>query len=158
MTEIQINGWHIYFVPLFLDQYHQLTTAVEKDRIADPRNFESKRAAKLFAATRKLIFEDIPKGPSDPHFRQGNTLGEHHKHWFRAKFFQQYRIFFRFSEKDKVIVYAWMNDENTKRAYDSKSDAYRVFKRMLEWGRPPDDWPTLLREAKKATLDWKGNL
>nr|WP_232465207.1 type II toxin-antitoxin system YhaV family toxin [Oleiphilus messinensis] len=32
-----------------------------------------------------------------------------------------------------------MNDEKTKRAYDSKTDAYRVFEKMLSSGRPPDD-------------------
>ena len=30
-----------------------------------------------------------------------------------------------------IIVYAWVNDEKSKRAYDSKTDAYRIFKRML---------------------------
>ena len=158
MTEIQINGWRIYFGQLFLDQYLQLMAAVEKDRSNDPQGFESRRAAKLFAATRRLIFEDIPMDPSDPRFRHGNTLGEDYRHWFRAKFFQQYRIFFRFTEKQRIIVYAWVNDEDTKRAYDSKSDAYRVFRKMLGRGRPPDDWPTLLREAKKATHDWQGDL
>lgn len=157
MTERRINGWTIYFDSLFLHQYGQLMAAVERDRAADPANFESRRAAKLFAATRRLIFEDIPARPSDSRFRQGNTLGEHHKHWFRAKFFQQYRIFFRFSERDRIIVYAWMNDEGTKRAYDSRSDAYRVFRKMLERGHPPDDWASLLSEARKATLDWKGD-
>jgi toxin YhaV len=157
MIEIKIHEWSIYFDPLFLGQYSKLIEAVERARAADAENFESKRVAKLFAATRKLIFEEIPKNPSDPRFRQGNTLGEDHKHWFRAKYFQQYRIFFRFSDKDKIIIYAWMNDESTKRAYDSRTDAYRVFKKMLERGRPPDDWPTLLKEAKKATRDWKGD-
>jgi len=36
------------------------------------------------------------------------------------------------------------------RAYESKSDAYRVFRRMLDGGNPPDDWESLLAEAKKA--------
>ena len=77
---------------------------------------------------------------------------------FRAKYFQQYRIFFRFGEEEKVIVYAWMNDESTKRAYESKTDAYRVFRRMLDRGNPPDDWADLLKEAKAATEAYKGRL
>lgn len=157
MTELKIHGWTIYLDSLFLAQYRELMNAVKKARAADPDHYESKRVAKLFAATRKLIFEEIPKDPSDPRFRQGNTLGEGHKHWFRAKYFQQYRIFFRFSEKDRIIIIAWMNDEGTERACDSKTDAYRVFRKMLERGRPPDDWAALLKEAKTATLEWDGD-
>lgn len=36
-----------------------------------------------------------------------------------------------------MIVFAWVNDEETKRAYESADDAYRVFHRMLGNGRPP---------------------
>jgi toxin YhaV len=53
-------------------------------------------------------------------------------------------------KESKIIVYAWVNDENTKRAYNSDTDAYRVFKRMLKCGHPPDDWLSLLAEAKRA--------
>lgn len=158
MTDIRINGWTIYLDALFLAQYQELMQGVSKAREMDPLNYEYKRVAKLFAATRKLIFEDIPDNPADARFRQGNTLGEDYKHWFRAKYFQQYRIFFRFGEKEKVIVYAWMNDESTKRAYESKTDAYRVFKRMLDRGNPPDDWADLLKEAKAATEAYKGRI
>lgn len=48
-------------------------------------------------------------------------------HWFRAKFFQQYRLFFCYHQASKIIVYAWVNIEATLRAYDSKTDAYQVF-------------------------------
>jgi toxin YhaV len=50
-----------------------------------------------------------------------------------------------------VIVYAWVNDEDTKRAYESSDDAYRVFGKMLESGHPPDDWDQLLAEARKES-------
>jgi toxin YhaV len=46
-----------------------------------------------------------------------------------------------------VIVLAWVNDEDTKRAYESSDDAYRVFRKMLESGHPPGDWDQLLTEA-----------
>jgi toxin YhaV len=48
-------------------------------------------------------------------------------HWFRAKFFQQYRLFFRYHRESRIIIYAWVNDEESKRAYESASDAYRTF-------------------------------
>lgn len=70
---------------------------------------------------------------------------------WRAKFFQQYRLFFRFHLPSKTIVLAWVNDEDTKRAYDSGDDAYRVFRKMLGTGRPPDDWNALLKNAAAQT-------
>ncbi len=62
--------------------------------------------------------------------------------------FQQYPLFFRYHAQAKVIVFAWVNDEDTKRAYESSDDAYRVFRKMLESGHPPDDWNPLLAEAR----------
>jgi toxin YhaV len=97
----------------------------------------------MMAAVSKLAFEVIPQDPLRPEYRQGVTLGDVRKHWFRAKFFQQYRLFFRCHKSSKTIVYAWVNDETTKRAYESKQDAYRVFKKMLEAGHPPDEWNEL---------------
>jgi Toxin with endonuclease activity, of toxin-antitoxin system len=35
-----------------------------------------------------------------------------------------------------------------KRAYDSNTDAYLVFKKMLDRGRPPDDWDELVAAVK----------
>ncbi len=69
------------------------------------------------------------------------------KHWFRAKFFQQYRLFYRFNSDAKVIVVAWVNEDKTLRAYGSKTDAFATFKGMLEDGNPPDDFDVLLKEA-----------
>ena len=46
-------------------------------------------------------------------------------------------------------LFAWVNDENSKRAYDSNTDAYRVFQKMLDSGHPPNDWDDLLKEAKE---------
>jgi len=114
----------------------------------DPVNYIKKNATKRLAAIVKLAFEVIPQDPAIPEFRQGSTLGDEHKHWYRAKFFQQYRLFFRFDSASKIIVLTWVNDEKNKRAYASKTDAYRVFEKMLNSGHPPDSWDNLLKEAK----------
>jgi toxin YhaV len=110
-----------------------------------------RNTADRLAAIAKLAFEVIPQDPARAEYRQGNTLGDEHKHWFRAKFFQQYRLFFRYHASSKVIVYAWVNDDETKRAYESSDDAYRVFRKMLESGHPPDDWDQLLAEARNES-------
>ena len=146
-----INGWAIFGHPLFLDQIEALVQRVEQLRQKYPDSFRQKNAAKRLAAITKLAFDIIPQDPARAEYRQGGTLGEKHKHWFRAKFFQQYRLFFRYHVQSKVIVYAWVNDEDTRRAYESDDDAYKVFRRMLERGHPPDDWARLLSEGQKAS-------
>lgn len=143
-----VNGWTLFAHPLFLDQLELLTRQVEVLRQRDATGFVKKNATKRLAAIAKLAFEVIPQDPARAEYRQGNTLGEAHKHWFRAKFFQQYRLFFRYHAQTKVIVFAWVNDEDTKRAYESGDDAYRVFRKMLDSGRPPDNWELLLAEAR----------
>lgn len=143
-----VNGWTLFAHPIFLDQLEVLTAQVEALKRKDTTGYGKKNAAKRLAAIAKLAFQVIPQDPARSEYRQGNTLGDEHKHWFRAKFFQQYRLFFRFHARAKVIVFAWVNDEDNKRAYESADDAYRVFRRMLDKGRPPSDWGQLLAEAR----------
>ena len=143
-----VNGWTLFAHPIFLDQLAALTVQVDELKSKDPTGFVQKNATKRLAAIAKLMFEVIPQDPARPEYRQGNTLGDAHKHWFRAKFFQQYRLFFRFHAQARLIVFAWVNDENTKRAYESADDAYRVFRKMLDSGHPPSDWNQLLAEAR----------
>ena len=143
-----INGWTIFAHPVFLDEVETLINQVEKLKSEDPVNYVKKNTSKRLAAIAKLAFEEIPKNPNISDYRQGLTLGKDHKHWFRAKFFQQYRLFFRFESAAKIIVYSWVNDEKNKRAYGRKTDAYRVFEKMLNGGNPPDSWDQLLKEAK----------
>lgn len=146
-----INGWTLFAHPLFLDQVETLVQKVEHLRRKNPETYTKKNAAKQLAAIAKLAFEIIPQDPTRTDYRQGSTLGNERKHWFRAKFFQQYRLFFRYHQESKIIIYAWVNDDHTKRAYGSSTDAYRVFRRMTESGHPPDDWKPLLKEAKQES-------
>jgi toxin YhaV len=147
-----LNGWTIFAHPLFFDQLDRLTQQVELIKERHPVDFQKKNATKRLAAIKKLAFEVIPQDPGRPEYRQGSTLGDAHKHWLRAKFFEQYRLFFRFHVQSKVIVYALVNDEDTKRAYESDDDAYRIFRKMLASGRPPNDWNQLLIESSAVTV------
>jgi toxin YhaV len=148
-----VNGWSIFVHPLFLSQLETLTTQVEAQKRKDPQGYIKKNATKRLGAIQKLAFEVIPQDPTRPEYRQGGTLGDDYKHWFRAKFFQQYRLFFRYHLEAKIIVLAWVNDEDTKRAYESSEDAYRVFRKMLDGGHPPDDWDVLVRQASGTYRD-----
>lgn len=149
MTPLVVNGWALFAHPLFIGQLETTIVKVEELRRKDPAGYIKKNASKRLAAINKLAFDVIPQDPNQPEYRQGETLGKEHKHWFRAKFFQQYRLFFRFHQESKIIIYAWVNDEDTKRAYESDDDAYRVFTKMLNSGHPPSDWDELLAEARQ---------
>lgn len=62
-----------------------------------------------------------------------------------AKVFSRFRLFFRYDSRSKVIVYAWVNDENTL------PDPYAVFEKMLGRSNPPDDWDALTTATRS---DW----
>lgn len=149
---LTVNGWTLYAHPLFLEQLEKLTLAVERAREKDPGGYASTANAKLLAALRKLMFEVIPIDPARPEFRQVGTLGPARKHWFRAKFGNgRFRLFFRYSTAAKIIILAWVNDSDTLRTYGAKTDAYAVFKTMLDKGNPPEDWSTLLKASQTLT-------
>lgn len=155
---ITANGWVLLAHPLFLDQLDKLTGSVERARQRAPRDWRKSANAKLLAALRQLVLETIPQDPSRPEYRQGGTLGEERKHWFRAKFGAgRFRLFFRYSTSAKIIIFAWVNDDSSLRTYGSKSDAYAVFRKMLDKGNPPDDWTSLLAAASadEAQARWQ---
>ena len=146
---MQVTGRELFAHSLLLAQLEKLMAAVETLNAKKPDDYQSSANFKLLAALYELMFVTIPVDPTRPEYRQGNTLGDDYKHWFRAKFGgQRFRLFFRFGTQQKIIIYAWVNDEDTKRTYGSKNDAYAVFRKMLDNGNPPDDWSALLKTAQ----------
>lgn len=146
------NGWVILAHPLFTHQINLLLDEVEVLKLKNPLDYRSKLATKKLAAIVHLVFNQIPNDPTLPDYRQGLTLGDNNKHWFRAIFFQQYRLFFRYHLEKKIIIYAWVNDDATKRAYRHKNDAYAVFKKMLVNGNPPNSWDELQKQSSDQIL------
>lgn len=144
---MEVNGWRLFQYPLFEHQLRKLTETVHQLSITQPDTYKGHPHTKLLATIHRLITESVPHDPNAPEFRQGDTLGPDNRHWFRAKFHQRYRLFFRFSSKDKVIVYVWVNDESTLRKAGAKSDVYMVFKSMLDAGEPPRTLEALLKRA-----------
>jgi toxin YhaV len=142
------NGWKLYVHPLFHDQLISLVERVEALTKRNPTGYREEAAAKLLATINRLIRETIPRDPNAPEFRQGNTLGKDNRHWFRAKFHQRYRLFYRFATKEKVIIYAWLNDEKSLRKAGAKTDPYSIFHGMLEAGDPPGSIADLLQRSK----------
>ena len=149
---IQRHGWNLLFHECLSDQLQKLYAATQRAEQQDPQGFESNANVRLFGALSKLIFDVVPSDPNREEYRQGNTMGVTFRHWRRAKLGQRFRLFFRFDSKTRVIIFAWVNDENTLRSSGSKSDPYTVFQRMLERGHPPDDWAASVAVSR---TDWR---
>ena len=144
-----VNGWTLYALPRFTRQLERLAEQVEALAAKDPTGYMEHPSEKLLITIRRIILEKIPRDPNAAEFRQGNTLGVNNRQWFRAKFHQRFRLFFRFSSKEKVILYAWMNDERTLRKAGAKTDPYHIFREMLEAGDPPRTMEALLAQARE---------
>jgi toxin YhaV len=141
-------GWSLLAWPEFARQLEALTERVGELRRANPDAFRQHPQTKLLAAIRRLVFDVIPSAPDAPAYLQGNTLGPDFRTWRRAKFAQRFRLFFRFHTPARVIVYGWLNDENTLRKAGSRTDAYAVFRAMLQRGNPPSGMADLIRGSE----------
>jgi toxin YhaV len=148
---MQQQGWTLLFHDCVVEQLQKLHVAAKRAEQKDPTGFESNANVKLFRALSQLILEVVPSDPARDEYRQGNTLGSAHRHWRRAKIGRRFRLFFRYDSKAKVIIFAWVNDEQTLRSAGSKSDPYAVFEKMLGRGHPPTDWDTLKAASRE---DW----
>lgn len=148
---MQRHGWTLLFHACVVEQLQKLQAAARRAQENDPDKFESNANVKLFRALSQLMLDVVPGDPARQEYRQGNTLGPAHRHWRRAKVGRRFRLFFRYDSKSKVIVYAWVNDEQTLRSTGSKTDPYAVFEKMLGRGTPPDDWASLV---EASSLNW----
>jgi len=135
---MQRHGWTLLFHECVIGQLQRLHAAAQRAEAKDrkkteQREFESNANVKLFRALSYLMMETIPSDPARAEYRQGNTMGAAYRHWRRAKIGRRFRLFFRHDERAKIIVFAWVNDEQTLRSAGSQTDPYRVFEK---------DWAT----------------
>lgn len=150
---LQRLGWGLYGHGLLLGQLDKLIAAAERARRSDPAGWQGNANVRLLATLRDLMLDRVPRNPLAPEFRQGNTLGSAHRHWFRAKFgANRFCLFFRADSAARIVVYAWVNDRDTLRKAGAASDPYAVFAGMLASGNPPDDWPRLLAAAQDPAV------
>ncbi|HEX8695367.1 MAG TPA: type II toxin-antitoxin system YhaV family toxin [Longimicrobium sp.] len=143
-----VNGWKIYVWSEFAERWRALRQAVEVLRRNDPLGWVHHPEARFLEALRRVVLEQIPSDPGSERYRQGLTLGKEHRHWRRAKFLRRFRLFFRYHSENKIIIYAWLNDEDSLREAGARTDVYRVFDGMLRRGTPPSDWDALLTECE----------
>ena len=138
------SGWRLYMYPAFHAVYDGLVAEVGRLAEANPDDYVGHPKAKLLARINKIILDEIPVDPGHKDYRLGKALGGGHKNWFRAKFLKSHiRLFFRYDSTSKVIIYCWINNENTLRKEWSRTDHYVIFKGLLESGKPPSEWADL---------------
>jgi toxin YhaV len=151
---VKVNGWTLLSYPAFTDLFNKLTADVEHIRRTQPSDHATHPKTKLLYRLTKIVFEDVPSDPASSSYRLGKTLGKEYKHWKRAKF-QRYRLFFRYDDMDKTIVFVWLNNDSQMRKAGDKNDPYAIFKKMLDAENPPDDWDALRKRCVDLTAPTK---
>ena len=150
---LERHGWGLFAHPLLLGQLDRSIEVAERARRSDPAGWQGNANVRLLANLRDPMFDRVPRDPLAAMFRQGNTLGPEHRHWFRAKFgANRFRLFFRADPTARIVVYAWVNDRDTLRKAGAASDPYAIFAGMLAAGNPPDAWPALLAAARDPAV------
>jgi toxin YhaV len=144
--------WRLFVHPAFSEPFDALVAEAGRLRANHPEGYEQHPKTKLLKRITDLILKEIPRDPGAAEYDLGNTLGPRHRHWRRAKFLGRFRLFFRYSSKAGVIIYAWVNDENTLRKAGGSNDPYEVFSGLLRKGRPPDDWNALAKEVRSLPV------
>jgi toxin YhaV len=144
-----INGWRIFAHPCLLSQIERVGVSVALMLASGDTSDLLRNRRQFLKALVRVMTEVVPASPGAPEHRLGHSLGPEATHWFRVKFLQQFRLFYRYDSKHKVIVFAWVNDESTLRSYGSKNDAYAVFKKMLDGGNPPSTFEELLLQSRE---------
>ena len=142
------NGWRLFTHLTFKTVYDGLVADVDRLAAKNPTDYTSHPKAKLLARINTLILEEIPADPNHKDYRQSTKLRDQYKNWFRVKFLKnRFRLFFRFDSTSKIIIYCWVNDENSLRKEGAKIDPYMVFSKMLKLGNPPGKWDGLVRQV-----------
>ncbi len=148
------HGWQIWFGELFDARWRALRDRVRCLKLElDQNDFAVHPEVKLFAALVHIVHETVPRDPEHSDFRLGKTLGDRFTSWRRGKRHglpDRMRLFFKFSSSHKVVVFVWLNDADTLRKEGATSDPYAVFRRMLEGGKPPDDFDALMKAVKSG--------
>jgi toxin YhaV len=148
------NGWRLYYFRAFQAALDELESAVTRLAARDPEGYKAHPKTRLLASVYRAITQLVPANPDAEEFRLGKTLGAGNAHWRRVKrgLPDRYRLFFRFaSQPARVIVYVWLNDQDTLRKAGAKTDVYETFKRMLSRGVVPSDIDVLLEASAAAS-------
>lgn len=144
------NGWKLFYHPVFGDRYAELRDRVrvlKKQLRSD--EFVRHPDVKLVAAVRRVVLEIIPENPNRPDFWLKDELAK----FRRVKHYglpDRYRLFYVFSEQQKVVIVLYLNESGTLRKQGAKTDPYEVFGELLRSGQIGADFEGNLALWKSA--------
>ena len=147
------NGWTLLRWQTFATSWDALVSEVVRLKAHDPDGYRDHPSTKFLKRLADVALTEIPSDPSHERYQLGTTLGGDAKFWRRATFNRRFRLFFRYRSDAKLIVFAWLNDEETLRTSGSKNDPYSVFRSMLERGKPPSSWQELSDACAVSTSE-----
>lgn len=135
------QGWSLLGDRFFVEAFRNLEQKAQQEQASGKAGKHSKLLGRVMHAVTELV----PSDPANAVFRLGKISGPEFQSWRRVKIAQQYRLFFRYNSQYRVIIFSWFNDEQNLRAYESRTDAYGKFRKMLDSGNPPTDFAELQR-------------
>lgn len=146
---MKINGWDIYFYPLFAEQRLELRQEVRslKSKLSQ-EDYQKHPSVKLYAATMSFIKESIPNDPFAERFKLGGALTQ----FKRAKgsgLDSRHRLFFRAMEvkspSAKAIFILWLG---YPRKAGDRDDCYARFRQLVLESNFPSTYEDLVSESK----------
>jgi toxin YhaV len=145
-----VNGWTLLYHPVFGDRYRALRDEARRLRSdLAPEDYRRHSLVKLAASVRRLVLEIVPTNPDAPDFRLRGDLGA----FRRAKGYGlplRYRLFWIFSNRARVIIFLFLNDESTLRKEGAKTDPYEVFRELIDHGEIGGDFEANLRAWERS--------
>lgn len=137
---LEVNGWKIFYHPVFGDHYNQLRArARELKETLSADEFKAHSEVKLLAAVKRAITEVVPTDPNRADFWLRDDLAK----FRRVKGFglpDRCRLFYVFSSAAKTVIYLYLNDAGTLRKEGARTDPYAVFADLVDSGKLGDDY------------------
>ena len=147
---MKINGWNIYFYPLFADQRLKLRLEVRdlKSKLSN-EDYIKHPTVKRYAATMRFIKDQIPQDPYAERFKLGGVLTQ----FKRAKGYgldSRHRHFFKVMEVStprpvKAIFVLWLG---YPRKAGDRDDCYSKFKQLVLASNFPATYEDLLESSE----------
>lgn len=145
-----INGWLALFHPVFGQRYAALRGDVQRLKRELPAEMYVRHSlVKLFGALHRLVTQLVPADPNAAEFRLGRDLAKFRRAKGRG-LPPRHRLFWVFSQKARIIIFLYVNDEATLRKAGAGTDPYEVFKRLVARGKIGADFEANLAAWKRV--------
>lgn len=120
---------HEIFFQRTVELHNEVKALREKLAHEDLIKHETVKLAKrVYAAT----LETIPQNPNGPDYYLRGDLRKYRRY---KRGLDRYRLFFAFSTTPKIILYLYLNDQDTLRKEGSQRDSYEIFRGFVRQGR-----------------------